>query len=32
MISEFLAKMAADGRLTIPKLTIEILTEKEEKT
>jgi bifunctional DNA-binding transcriptional regulator/antitoxin component of YhaV-PrlF toxin-antitoxin module len=28
---EFLAKMAADGRLTIPKLTIEILTEKEEK-
>ncbi len=31
MISEFLANMAADGRLTIPKLTLQILTEKEEK-
>ena len=28
---EFLAKMAADGRLTIPKLVMEILREKEEK-
>jgi bifunctional DNA-binding transcriptional regulator/antitoxin component of YhaV-PrlF toxin-antitoxin module len=28
---EFLAKMAADGRLTVPKLVMEILAEKEEK-
>ncbi len=28
---EFLAKMATDGRLTIPKLVMEILQEKEEK-
>jgi hypothetical protein len=28
---EFLAKMAADGRLTIPKLTVEILQQTEDK-
>jgi hypothetical protein len=28
---EFLAKMASDGRLTIPKLTIQILQQREEK-
>ena len=28
---EFLAKMAADGRLTVPKLTMEILQKQEEK-
>jgi bifunctional DNA-binding transcriptional regulator/antitoxin component of YhaV-PrlF toxin-antitoxin module len=28
---EFLAKMTCDGRLTIPKLTIEILQQREEK-
>jgi hypothetical protein len=28
---EFLAKMASDGRLTISKLTMEILREREEK-
>ncbi len=28
---EFLAKMASDGRLTIPKLTMEILKQREEK-
>jgi len=27
----FLAKMTSDGRLTIPKLTMEILAEREEK-
>jgi hypothetical protein len=31
MISEFLAKMATDGRLTIPKLTMEVLKQREEK-
>ena len=28
----FLAKMAADGRLTVPKLTIQILEKSEEKS
>jgi hypothetical protein len=28
---EFLAKMASDGRLTIPKLTMEVLKQREEK-
>jgi bifunctional DNA-binding transcriptional regulator/antitoxin component of YhaV-PrlF toxin-antitoxin module len=28
---EFLAKMTSDGRLTIPKLTMEILKQREEK-
>jgi bifunctional DNA-binding transcriptional regulator/antitoxin component of YhaV-PrlF toxin-antitoxin module len=28
---EFLAKMTSDGRLTIPKLTMEVLKQREEK-
>ena len=28
---QFLAKMARDGRLTVPKLTIEVLKQREEK-
>lgn len=28
---EFLARMASDGRLTVPKVTIQILRQKEEK-
>src|SRR5208283_67369 len=28
---DFLAKMTSDGRLTIPKLTMDILTQREEK-